>query len=621
MSKSPRSKIVLLAAGLAVAMVPALSLAAISLGTSVAASATRTSTRASTSVSARSVATARQTGTFDFASTLGPSPVGAPETPLHYPTNRTLRHVAASVTPKAPTTPVVSGQLSGVTGFNGLDAVKQATAGTGAYAGSQYDLEPPDQALCVNQSSKTVVESVNLAVAVYSTSGAVIEKPVALNQFFNVGPEISTSPSGTATYGPFLSDPKCYYDPATGGWFLSILELAVNPATGALTGPSAELVAATTGDPATTTWHLYSFDTTDDGSNGTPADGGCPCFGDQPLIGADAKGFYVSTNEFSTLGTPFNGTQIYALSKAALESAASSLAVYHYQPALESAITSSIGGEPYSVQPATSPVASDFSTSANGTEYFTSSLDFVNGASTVGAWSLTGTNNLAKNSTKAVAPVLSVAVVGSEAYSQPPNATQEKGPLVTNTSLPLVDSNDDRMNQVVYANGTLWSGLNTAVKTGEGSTTSGIAWFAISPSVSSGGSALSASMAGEGYVAPSKESVLYPSIGVTSSGSAIMAFTLIGPDYYPSAAYAPLSLAGGGSVGPIRIASSGVAPEDGFTSLKAYGGTGSDRWGDYSAAVATPDGSIWMATEYISGVERDAFANWSTYIWNVPGGA
>ena len=37
--------------------------------------------------------------------------------------------------------------------------------------------------------------------------------------------------------------------------------------------------------------------------------------------------------------------------------------------------------------------------------------------------------------------------------------------------------------------------------------------------------------------------MIFPSIGVTPAGKAVMAFTLAGPDYHPSAAWAPLSLA------------------------------------------------------------------------------
>jgi len=38
------------------------------------------------------------------------------------------------------------------------------------------------------------------------------------------------------------------------------------------------------------------------------------------------------------------------------------------------------------------------------------------------------------------------------------------------------------------------------------------------------------------------------------------------------------------------------------------------RWGDYSAAAVSLDGTIWMATEMIPGGARKTFANWGTSI-------
>ena len=58
------------------------------------------------------------------------------------------------------------------------------------------------------------------------------------------------------------------------------------------------------------------IDTTN--NTGTADHAGCPCFGDQPLIGTDAYGFYVTTNEFPIVGNGFNGAQVYAMSKSKL---------------------------------------------------------------------------------------------------------------------------------------------------------------------------------------------------------------------------------------------------------------------------------------------------------------
>lgn len=552
-------------------------------------------------------------GTFSFTG-LGraPSGHGTPLAPPHQPMNKTLHHTAASPAPNVSATPVIAGQ-GGAAGFNGLDDYQQTTAGTGRYANSQFDVTPPDQGLCVGHGD--VLEATNLAMRIYSTSGTPLTATVPLNQFVNVAPEVAKNPDGSLTYGPFLSDPKCYYDPGSGRWFMSFLQFSVDPATGAFGNSAQQYVAVTQTSDPTGSWTIYAFSTTDDGTQGTPAHPGCPCFGDQPLIGADANGFYVSTNEYAITGPAYNGAQLYAMSKTALESGSAAPAVIHMEPGTDPGVTNTLGGVAFSIQPATSP-AGGYDTAANGTAYFQSALDFGaapalgTSANRIAVWSLTNTASLVGADP---APALHVVVVPSEAYAQPPNSSQARGTLVINKHLPLLQANDDRMNQVVYAAGHLWSGLNTAVQTPQGPTASGIAWFATTPSTDASGS-LSASMAGQGYLGVNKEDVMYPSIGVTPAGKAVMAFTLTGPDFHPTAAWAPLTLNG---VGPVYQAAAGRNADDDFSAAPAFGGTGSGRWGDYSAAVSDPSGTIWMGTEYISGVERTPYANWATYIAHV----
>lgn len=539
------------------------------------------------------------------------------QAPPHQPMNRSLRHTTAAPVPRVTGSPVTTSTDSSFTGFSGLNDYQQFNAGTGAYAGTQFDLEPPDQGLCVGAGH--VVEAVNNAIQVFGTDGTPETAPAALSQVFKVTPEATPNPASPSgyTFGLFISDPKCYYDPGTGYFFLSELGLSVDPVTGALTGPAEQLVAVSNHqDP--TTWTTYSFATTDDGSSGTPSDPGCPCFGDQPLIGADANGFYVTTNEYSTLGTGFNGAQLYAMSKTGLETG-TNLTVTHLQPGLDPSITSTLGGVAFTIQPSTSPNGV-YETAAGGTEYFLSALDFGAApalgtrANSIAAWALTDTASL---NTSSPSLSLQAVVLPSEEYTQPPNATQKMGqiPLGRAVHSPeeMVTANDDRLNQTVFADGQLWAGLNTTVKTQNGPTLTGLAWFDVTPSMSGG--SLSATLTSQGYLAVNKEDLLFPSIGVTPSGNAVMAFSLVGPNYYPSAAYTDLNF--GPDPGTVHIAAAGVAPDDGFSGYRAFGGAGAGRWGDYSAAAATPTGTVWFASEYISGGHRTMFANWATFVAQV----
>ncbi len=498
----------------------------------------------------------------------------------------------------------------GATGFNGLSHYDQRNAGTGIYTNTQFSLEPPDQGLCVN--GGFVVEAVNNALAVYNTHGTTLGGPTALSQFFNFTPEIDRV---TGVTGQFISDPKCLYDAGVNRWFLTEL-MEDTGTTGS--GRTYTLIAVSQTSDPTGTWAVFKFDTTDDGLNGTPNHAGCPCFGDQPLIGADYNGFYVSTNEFGA--TTFNGAQIYAISKQKLAQAAENNSsippVVHIDA---SSYLNPFGGISYSIQPAVRPASDqDNGDDRNngGIEYFLSALQFGAPPYTVldnriATWALANTGSL-RNSHPNLS--LSVQVIGSETYGQPNPAAQKAGPIPFGSALgdseEFINTNDDRMNQVVFTQGVLWAGLNTLI--GDGTRT-GIAYFGVHPSWSHG--ALKATMAHQGYVAVKGDSVMYPSVGVNAQGKGIIAFTLVGQDYFPSAAYTYLG--GDNHNGKIHVIGAGQLPDDGFSGYPQYSGGNVGRWGDYSAAVVMPDGSVWAANEYIPNAPRTLFANWGTFVYHI----
>lgn len=563
------------------------------------------------------------------------------------PNSQSNAHVPSSGVPRPSTVAVDGTHAALVASTAGLDHYDQRSADSG----NQFSLEPPDQGLCASGSE--VIEGVNDVFATYDTALSKTSGPQSLTEFFTGQPQIVRHRDGTATFGPFLSDPKCYYDPGLQRFFLTVLEIDQNPNTGAFGTHSSELIAVSkTSTPGTSPsgWHLYAIDTSNNGgtavdtadgvrvgSRTMPSHPGCPCFGDQPLIGADANGFYVTTNEFSIAGSNFNGAQVYAFDKAAL--AAGTLRMQYvagqtFLPLAE--------GPSYSLQPATSPSAGDWATAANGTEYLLSALDFDGTLDNrIAVWALTNTASL----TSANPDVgISSAVLGSEVYGQPPDAAQKAGPtpLATiiqqlfgaknqnSSSTPqeeLLAANDDRMNQAVYAGGQLWGAVNSVVKTDNGPSHVGSAYFDVTPSVTSSGQ-VSGTIAAQGYVAVNQANLLFPSIAVSTTGKAVYTATLTGTDYYPSAVYATIDPSTGPSA--VHVAAAGVGPEDGFTGYPPFGGP-TARWGDYSAAVADESGNVWIATEFIGqtctnaqfyadptcGGTRTILANWGTSIGKV----
>jgi hypothetical protein len=532
--------------------------------------------------------------------------------------------------------------------FDGLRHYQQRYAN----GGNQFSVEPPDQGLCVGNGF--VFETVNDVLAVYDQAGATKKGPTALNSFYGYVPAINRA---TGVRGPFVTDPSCLYDSATQRWFHVTLTLEVNPANGHFLGPNhLDIAVSKTADP-TQGWVVYSVPVQDDGSQGTPdhhcslkADGTGhgACIGDYPHIGADANGFYVTTNEYSLFGPEYKAAQVYAFSKQAL--AANAASVLLTQIDTTNMVHHKQAG--FTVWPATAANGA-FNTEADGTEFFMSSnaADEVNPllnrtSRDLVVWALTNTASLNSGSPDVE---LTNTVLRVGRYSVPAPSNQKTGstPLLDcindttigcwqalftkepahNEVMAHLDSNDTRMQQVVYANGTLYGALDTALTIG-GKSQAGIEWFAAQPSVTGG--KVHAHVANQGYLGLADTNLNYPAIAVNSQGVGAMSFTLVGTNDYPSAAYVLFN--GESGPGAIHYAAHGAGPDDGFTGYVAYvGDPPRPRWGDYGAAVV--DGSkIWMASEYIGqtctfqqwltmgpkfgscGGARSALANWDTRI-------
>src|SRR5262249_32061458 len=148
-------------------------------------------------------------------------------------------------------------------------------------------------------------------------------------------------------FGPFVTDPSCLYDAATGRWFLVVLTLDSLPrlvdGLQDFTGTNhLDLAVSNTSDPLGA-WTIYRLPVQDDGTAGTPDHRCSPgnkvdpnrtnpkaCFGDYPHMGSDANGIYLTTNEYSFFGPEFHGAQIYALSKAQLVALSPSVTVTQF---------------------------------------------------------------------------------------------------------------------------------------------------------------------------------------------------------------------------------------------------------------------------------------------------
>jgi hypothetical protein len=542
--------------------------------------------------------------------------------------------------------------------FQGLNHRDQRLAN----GGNQFSLEPPDQGLCAGNGH--IVEALNDVFRVYDTSGNPQTGVVDLNTFYGYPAAFDRT---TGLEGPFITDPSCLFDAATQRFFLVVLTLDVDPATGDFLGPNhLDLAVSTSPDP-TGTWTVYSLPVQDDGTSGTPnhhcyADvdstghgiGSGPCLGDYPHIGADAYGVYLTTNEYDFFGFTFHGAQVYGFSKAALAANSPNVTVVQFDTA-----SSAPGHKPgFTIWPAQAS-QNQFDLQDGGTQFALSSTatdeaQCKSGVVCTGThtsrkillWTLTHTASLGTNKPKLS---LSNEAIEVARYAIPPPSNQKTGDfplgqcindttfvtpfgpgcwqLFFNTEpahdevVSTLDSNDSRMQQVWYANGALWSALDTAL-TVKGKPQAGIEYFAVNPR--------SGELRLQGRIGVAGNNLTYPAIAMTDSGRGVMAFTVVGNDHFPSAGYAGVNKESGAGV--VHIAAEGVGPQDGFSGYKAFGDPPRPRWGDYGSALI--DGNtMWIASEYIGqsctlaqyltgsigscGATRTSLANWSTRISNV----
>jgi len=573
----------------------------------------------------------------------------------HFP-NRTFWHHKRPVVAGPPMIPTVPGApiKAGATTVS-FDALNHFSQRFGSSDGNNaFSLEPPDQGLCAG--GGFVMEVLNDVLQVYAKDGTPVGATQSLSHFYGYPPAIDrTVPAGLpGRFGPFVTDPSCLYDAQNQRWIVDQLTLDVDSTTGGFTGGNhIDIAVSQTSDP-TGAYNIYSIHTEDNGTLGQPdhqcTDGTVPnfCFGDYPHIGLDANGLYITTNEFFLFGDSFVSAQVYALSRNALAHGAPALDVVHIDQV-------QAGGNPgFTVWPANSNEG-DYDCRAGGIQHFLSSLAVFQDSgidNRIAVWSLSHTSSLDSESPELE---LTSEVITTQSYAVPPQSTQKAGPtpladclndpecgtLLLGAPDPFpevegpLDSNDSRMQEVWFVDGMLMGALDTAAIVG-GSEQAGVAWFTFDTR------GRHASLSDQGYLAAAGNNLNYPALATLPNGKGVLAFTLVGQDYYPSAGYAEVQVSlrsghrrGDTKVGAVRVAGLGVGPQDGLTEYQAFN-TDADgnpvairpRWGDYGAATVS-GGTLWFASEYIGqacdletfastnftcGNTRTALGNWGTRV-------
>jgi len=471
--------------------------------------------------------------------------------------------------------------FASIKGFVGIHASQNSSL-------NSAQIEPPDQGLAVNNNVAAEINN-NVVQFFNATTGASVSGPVAASVFFK-------APSGTS-----LTDTQAFFDPTTNRWFLD--ELIFNNST-----IEDIAIAVSKTSSATGSYYIYHVRAT---SSDLVGCGGIDCFPDYPKAGYDKNIFIVDVDLFNATSGSFVAAAGYALPKSKLEAGASFTYVRLTFP-----------GD-FVVQPSVPAPGEPFVTAANGTEYLMEARNIFDGSTKIRVWAISNTNNIVTSPSSLRKSFVDVKgeTYGATVPSTQPNVV---GPFCKSqgvTSAPSLDGGYNAFQSTIQkAGGKLYGALAFGSKDGTGFNRDAIAWFVLTPSVTSTGT-VSATIFKQGYVIPGNGySISYPAFGLNKTGAGAMGFTEANKSKsvaggYPSASF--IQFTGTATTGSILVAGPGQAPDDGFSGCPGPGPGQVGRWGDYGAAtVDAVTGYFYTANENIpyKTVPGGQAANWGTRI-------
>jgi hypothetical protein len=466
---------------------------------------------------------------------------------------------------------------------------------------------PPDNGLAVGPNH--VVATVNTVMQVYDKTGTPLLRdssgnpqvqgldlgglgehsatcaqvgPTTILCFFN--PSFWDAFAGTATAGEFTSDPRCIYDPIHDRFIVFIIDLQ-------FTAPEHALLlmaVSATGDP-TGQWIKFTmpWESVD------PADGTTRTWGDQPTCGLSPTALYIS-GDFFQFGGGLASEELRVFNLADLEDP-----VLATQGAIRTTVfpnvTDAAGRAVInngSTVLAMKPVVT-YGQTPNGEEFVVSSERTVSTTGQVSGSSL-GVMSINTNGI----PVLTKRLLSVPRWTTPPDAVQG------GSGIKVATNRDSRMINAVWRNGSIWC----AHTVGSDDRTAAVArWYEITaPTISNIALRQSGTVVGTG-------NAYFPAICVNDSGQAVIGYTTSNPAVSPSAGCA--SRTAFDQLGTMQTA---VIYKQGALAYVPRDITDASllpiRWGDYSFAVADPDGNqIWLMNEYSRGPDLNGLND--TPIW------
>ena len=396
-----------------------------------------------------------------------------------------------------------------------------------------------------------IMTTLNTQVRIQNLTGGIIST-VSLNGFW-------------ASLGnPGVFDPKILYEPFNNRWIFSAAANGQSTTSAVLIGVSQ------TNDP-TGLWNLYSID----------ADAPNVNWFDYPSLGYNKDWIVVTGNLFTISGNSFVTGKVYIFKKADL-----------YAHVVSPLVTVLTPGANYFTLSPTATYDNSISTL-----YLLQRVNGNSGGSGfLNLYTITG-------------------AIGSETLSAPmqfstPNPWSSSASATNSApqsgSAQKIAVNDDRVQNAVYRNGSIW-GIHTVFLPAGAPTRSAVQWW----QVSTAGAILQRGRIDD---ATGVQFFGFPSIAVNINSDALIGYAKFSASIFASGCYALRA-----STDPVNTFQSeflfkaGLAPY-----FKTFSGT-SNRWGDYTATMTDPTGlDFWTVQEY-AALPSGGSDRWGTWWAKIAG--
>src|SRR6266567_193281 len=431
--------------------------------------------------------------------------------------------------------------------------------------------QPPDQALAA--SPNWVMQGVNTSFAVYNTAGTrQAGWPKNAQNFFGV-----PNPGSCDTNGPFLSDPRAFYDPIDGRFWVATLQVEGAFGVNSCAEKTLYWIAVSQTNNPNGVWNVYAFNMALGTTNAA----------DYTQFGFDQTAIYFSGNMFNQNGTAYSYAESFSALKSTMEAGLSVTAYGFFNFKANGVVLDTV--QPVENEASSGPGAGLLINSFNGNGDGTHDC-FSTACSGLVVWAIAHPGTASASASGFIAST-------SKSYISPPNADEPGCPSG------CIDTGDTRISGTpVYQAGTIAFGLESALNNGT-QNVPGIFWGLVQPTINGSGVITNATVTlNHTFAFSGDRAASFPALMQTKTGNLLMVFDTMSSSIDPGIMYATRLTTDVGGFEPARFLKKSIVA------------TNNSRWGDYEATSydGTATNNVWFSAQFSGGN-----ADWATFIGKV----